>query len=218
MATVNFETIIQWCKDNWIILLLVGGIIFLVIMYMRKKPHFKPINRSEILRNEFIKRNNKNYSPLKFAYRGNVLFGRIKYLNAIQLDDKDKGQIDAVELVIKPCLFGFKSIPDFFSKDFCIIVNRENCDFDYAGKWFEINPSTTFDWRAGVYYDRDNKDLYIKYIKDRLVISEDWESLSAVYYKNAMEQSTLHEPNAITIQSKQLDLEAEKEKRKHLVS
>jgi hypothetical protein len=214
----NVDNVIEWCKSNWVLLALVGLVIFIFIMYMKKKPVFKPISRAEQLRKKFIADNKLNYSPLKWCWRGRKLYGKIRTLKAVTLEPKDNKDIDVIELVVEPQLFGIKGLPDIFSKSFCLVVSKSNSDYDYAKDIFDIHESTTFDTRSGVYYDLENKDILIKYIKDRLLISDDWENLSSVYYTKAMEQSTIIPQYAVAIEGKQLDLEAEKEKRKHLVS
>lgn len=213
----QFNAILQWCQKNWYILVLVAVVIILIWLYMKKKPSFRPISRAEIERKSFIERNRQNISPLRWAYRGDRLLGRIRYLSAVTIPGND-GTVDGIELVIKPQLFGLKGLPDIFKKEDCVIVNKDNSDYSLNDSKLEIIESTTFDKRAGIFYDRENKESYIKYIKDRLVIADDWEDLSSIYYTKAMEQATIQPDNAIQTQNKQLDLEAEKEKRKHLIS
>lgn len=215
----QLDSIVAWCKEYWYVIALVLLVVVLIWLYMKKKPTFKPISRAEIERKSFVERNKMNRSNIKWAYRGDKLLGQIKFLSAVTIPaTKEYAETQGVELVIKPQFLGFKGLPDIFSKDNCVIVSAENSDYSFNDSRFDIMESTTFDKRCGIFYDRENKEAYIKYIKDRLLIADDWEDLSSVYYTKAMEQATITPEHAIETQNKQLELEAEKEKRKHLIS
>ena len=218
----QLNTIVEWCKQYWYVIVLVATVVILLILVFKsRKPSLKPVSRSEIERKQFIDRNRMNKSPLNWLWRGDKLMGKIIYLRATDIinaeKEKDKEKISGIELVIKPSFLGLK-FPDIFSKEFCIIVNKDNTDYSLNDRTFNIKESATFEKLFGIYYDRDSKESWVKYIRDSHVYATDWESMSSVYYVKSMEQATFKPENATAIQEKQLDLEAEKEKRKHLVS
>lgn len=210
----DVNSVIEWCKNNWVIIVLVLGIAFLIYMYMKKKPKFKPTDRCEIERLKFIEREKLNTTSMKYLWRGKKLMGLIKTLSA----SKYEGQ-DVINIVFKPAFFGLK-IPDIFSKDIPLIISDiENSDYDYEGHNFTIDEFSNLNLLLGIRYDIQSKKVLHKFIVNDNVTKSDMEQHSAVQFTEGQKLSTYgNSDNAAALVLKEKELQTELAKKRGKVS
>lgn len=211
-----FETIWAYIQNNFFTILVVGALLWLAYEYFvkRKKP-LEPLNRSEIERENFIRRMKLNTSSYRWFYRGSTLVGEI-----LGVKFTDLKNIKSVELVLKPPFLYF-TIPLIhyeirfctFTKKICVIAGVENIRRDAFNNSMNISPVVTFDQYLGIFYDRNYFEELVPHIRDDTQFRTDWELMSSAYYAKAQEMAVYDPALGYRVLMEQIKLEQEKERR-----
>lgn len=233
----SIDGVISWAEAHWYIFLIAFGVYFVYAKWLSHPPKLKPVNRSEIERDNFIRRNKFNTSFYNDLYRGDKLIGHIISMRGTELFrvtrrgiEKDVApenlkdltvnqQLEELkkpiyEIIFKPIWnFYLFKMPNIFSKGEVIFIDANTTRKNEAKKWLEIDRAATFDKAFGIYYDRRYEEESEEFIKVNTIFRTDLENLTSIYYAKAQEQSTIQPDFAHETLGKQQDIELEKQKR-----
>jgi len=214
----TLDNIVNWIKENaiWIIgALIVGWAIWYFFIRGRGK-ELKPLNRSEIERENFISRMKLNHTHYKTLYRGGKYLGIVNSLRFTDLNptqDKAKEK-QFIELVYKPPLIDLYLFKiHWFMKEVCVLINTSDVTRDSVENELNINPLVTFDKYLGIYYDRKYSNEFSTYIQIDSQFRTDLENMSSFYYAKAQEQSVIRPEYAHNVLKEEIKLQQEQEKR-----
>jgi hypothetical protein len=207
------EAIMLWAENNIFILAMLGLVAFFGYNYLRIKRSSitKPINRSEIERQEFIKRMLPNKDGEKWLYRGKNNLGKI-ILSKVGTIKGNPIDLTIKECVVKPPLFW--KITNPFAKEKIFQINQKEALFD--NDKYVIPNWISFDYYFGVYYDLTIPKEHMEIIKNDNLIRTDLNELASIYYCKSQEQSTFDPIRAhqMALEEKRIELELAKSKSK----
>lgn len=172
----------------------------------------KPVKRSEIERDNFIKRMSFNDN----TYKNLVVNGKPKYrIKKIQAStyEVDKATIKIMEMVLQPLHFRF--LP--FGKVNGYVFNGDNVKRSETNQNnLDLKLGTTTWLQNGVFMDNSFPKEVITYFKRDYVAFTDFENLSSVYYASAQEQSVIEPNRGHATLSDHLEIENTKEQRRKM--
>jgi hypothetical protein len=210
---------------NNLIYIIIAGVGFFIIyeFFIKSGPgkKLKPLDRSEVERRKFIQRMKMNESmQWKWFFKGSQLLGKIRYLKPTTLEIKGNPStknVDILEMVVTPPLFGRFKIASLFAKDICLQIDKNHCELETDNtNEIKINQAVTFDNIFGIFYDRTLETELNEHIKNDAIFRTDLENLASVYYVKAQEQSTFDPDYAhqMAMKEKELDIEMAKKRGK----
>lgn len=210
----ELENIIQIAQENWLIisLVIVGFIALYVWRNYKPKSQVKPVKRSEIERDQFLKRMSFNDTNFKNLWVNNKPKYRIRKFQASTYKD-GQNDIRVFELVMKPLKFGLLPI----GKEEGYTVRAENLsEHDTKPNDLVLKLGSTFWYRQGVYMDNSFSKNLIAWFVREYSAQTDLENLSSVYYASAQEQSVIDPDRGHMTLSDHLEIEKIKEQKRKL--
>ena len=207
MAEDYFKTIIDILSQYWWAIA-IAVIVLIVLMLWKRQPKdtLKPVNRSEIERQLFIKRMEFNNTP----YKTIDVWGKRKY-RILKFQGSVKDDIKIFEFVLKPLLYGV--LP--YGKENGYVFRAEHFTFDTAEpETMYLKNGVTAWYRLGIFYDNSFSNDNITYFKRDFNAQTDWENLSSQYYASSQEASVVDPDRAHATLGAHLEIERIKEERK----
>ena len=197
-------------------IVIVGVVIFVAYFIIsRQKSGRKFVNREELVRQEFVKRNKPNFTVYKKLVVGGQTLG---YISRMKEGVKLNETAMINEITLLPYLIKYLGIPNIFAKGIPYFIDDNRNIKDFWTKTVILPAKTKFTCLEGIYYDQDLELEMIPHIKNDNLLRDDYNLLASDYWQKSLEQAGFIRDFGHALAMEQTRQETELAKRKGKVS